>query len=78
MLSRRILVEYLHEIESKTIDSVEILDYVNYYGLIRGDQIIVCTNRKGSTGLILMCKKTESLPSTAYRKKVLWTNGVKS
>jgi hypothetical protein len=57
LLSRGILVEYLHDIESKTIDSVEILDYVNYYGLIRGDQIIVCTNRKGSTGLILMCKK---------------------
>ena len=36
--------------------SAEVLDYVNYYGLIRGKQIMFCTDRINAVNLILWCK----------------------
>lgn len=47
----------LKDYKLRHVDRVEMLDYVNYYGLIQGKQIMFCSTRVRSTNLFLMCKK---------------------
>ena len=46
--------------KKNTYSHVEVLDYVNYYGLIEAKQIMFCTRRSGQHRLVLWCKSTRS------------------